>query len=90
MEIKEVTIDEVSLVNVILYKVRVNNVKIEALYDTTASISVMSHRFYNLLRNKPKLIKCNRSASEAGREHSSQLGNALSRCTLVIWCSGIG
>ena len=61
MVIKEVTIDEVHSVNVILYNVRVSNVKIEALCDTGASIIVMSHRFYNLLENNPKLIKCNRS-----------------------------
>ena len=46
MVIKEVTINEVRLVNVILYKGGVNNVKIEALYDAGAPISVISHRFY--------------------------------------------
>ena len=61
MVIKEIAIDEVSSANVILYKVRVNNVTIHALYDTGTSISVLSHKFYNLLENKPKLIKCNRS-----------------------------
>ena len=50
-----------------LFKVRVNNTKVEALYDTGASISVMSHQFFNKLENKPKLIKCNRSISGAGR-----------------------
>ena len=65
--IKEVTVDDISSANVILYKVRVNNVKIDALCDTGASIRVMSHMFYNLLENKPKLIKCNRSVSGAGR-----------------------
>ena len=47
--IKEVTVDKVSLDSAILYKVRVNNAKIEALYDTGVSINVMSHRFYNKL-----------------------------------------
>ena len=62
--IKEVAIDEVSAANVILYKVRVNNVKVEALYDTWTSISMMSHEFYNIL--KKKLIKGNRSVSGTG------------------------
>ena len=65
MVIKEVTIDEVSSANGILYKVRINNIEIEALYDTGVSISVMSQKFYNLLENKPKLITCNRSVSGA-------------------------
>ena len=65
--IKEVTTDKVSSDNVILYKVRVNNIKVEALYDRGASINMMSCKFYNLPGNKPKLIKCNRSVSGAGR-----------------------
>ena len=43
--------------NAILYKVRVNNTVVEALYDTGTSISVISHQFFNKLENKPKLIK---------------------------------
>ena len=45
----------------------VNNIKIETLYDTGASIHVMSCRCYIILENKPKLIKCNSSVSAAGR-----------------------
>ena len=52
--IKKVTIDKVSSANAILYKARVNNIKVGALYDTGAPISVMSGEFYNLLENKPK------------------------------------
>ena len=81
------------MINVILYKVRVNNLKIEALYDTGASISVMSHRFYNLLENKPNLIKCNRSVSGAGRGVlipvgecfiKMQIGNKVSRDRVIV------
>ena len=63
--IKDITIDEVYSDNAILYKVKVNNTKIEALYDTGASISVMSQWFFNKLKNVPKLIKCNRTMSGA-------------------------
>ena len=41
--IKEVTADKVSSDNTILYKGKVNNTAVEALYDTGASLSVMSH-----------------------------------------------
>ena len=63
----DITIDEVNSDNTILYKVIVNNTEIEALYDTGVSISVMSQQFFNKLKNKPKLIKCNRTISEAGK-----------------------
>ena len=52
--IKEVTADEASLGNVILYKVRVNNIQVDALYDTGVSISVMAKIFYGRLQNRPK------------------------------------
>ena len=41
----QVTIDEVSLHNVIMCKGRVNNMVADTLYDTDASISVMSKQF---------------------------------------------
>ena len=41
--IQEVTIDEVNLKNGILYKIKGNNVEVEALYDTGASIKVMAN-----------------------------------------------
>ena len=41
-EHREVTIDKVNLDNVILYRMKVSNLEVEALYDTGASISVMS------------------------------------------------
>ena len=66
MYIQQVTIDEVSSDNVILYKFRVNNREVETLYDTSASISVMSKRFFEKLQNKPRLLKSNRNISIAG------------------------
>ena len=66
--IKQVTIDEVSLDNIITYKVKVNKIEVDALYDTGASISVMSKWFFDKLWNKPKLIQCNRNISGAGGE----------------------
>ena len=68
--IKEVTIDEASSGNVILYKVRINNKQVNALYDTGASISVMAKHFCNKLQSKPKLAKCSRNISNPS-------GNAL-------------
>ena len=66
--IKEVRIDEASSDNVILYKVRINNTQVNALYDTGASISVMAKCFCNKLQNKPKLAKCSRNISNASGE----------------------
>ena len=48
--IQEVTIDEVNLENVILYKVKVNNIEVEALYDTGTSISVMAKCYFDGLQ----------------------------------------
>ena len=54
-------IDEASSGNVILYKVRINNKQVNALYDTGASIHVMAKHFYDKLQSKPKLAKCSRT-----------------------------
>ena len=75
--IKDITIDKVNSDTAILYKVKVNNTKIEALYDTGASISVMSHQFFNKLENKPKLIKCYRTISEVGRGILNPVGECF-------------
>ena len=64
--IKDITIDIVYSDNIVLCKVRVNNTKIEALYDTGTSVSIMSHQCFNTLENKLKLMKGNRYISGAG------------------------
>ena len=43
-------IDEASSANVILYKVRINNKQLNALYDAGASISVIAKDFYDKLQ----------------------------------------
>ena len=48
------------------YCIKLKNTGIEALYDTGASFSVMSQRYFNKLKSRPKLVKCNRTISEAG------------------------
>ena len=40
------------------YNVKVNDTKIEVLYDTDALFSVLQHRYFNKLEHKSKLIKC--------------------------------
>ena len=75
--IKEVTIDEASSGNVVLYKVRVNNLHVEALYDTGVSISVMAKHFYDRLPNKPKLIKCSRNISSASGKALIPIGECF-------------
>ena len=63
---QNIAIEEVNSENAILYKVKVNNIEEEALYDMGASISIMSKCFLDRFQNKPKLIKCHRNMSGAG------------------------
>ena len=52
----------------ILYKVRVNDQPATALFDTGASISLISTRFFDSLKHKLKILKCNRTLRGAGGE----------------------
>ena len=70
-------IDEINLANVILYKVKVNNLEVEALYETGMPISVMSKCFFDKLQNKPKLIGCNRGISGAAGEALVPVGECF-------------
>ena len=47
--IKELTIDEASSGNVILYKIIINNQQVIALYDTGVSFSVIANHLYDKL-----------------------------------------
>ena len=75
--IKEVTVDEASSGNVILYKVRINNLQVNALYDTGSSINVMAKHFYDRLQNKPKLAKCSRNISNASGKALTPVGECF-------------
>ena len=75
--IQDVPIDDVNLENVILYKVKVNNVEVKALYDTSMSISVMAKCFFDRLQNRPKLVRFNRSISGAGGEALIPVGECF-------------
>ena len=70
-------IDEASSGNVILYKVRINNKQVNALYDTGASISVMAKHFYDKLQKKPKLAKCSRNIFNASGEALRPVGKCF-------------
>ena len=52
----------------ILYRVRVNDQPATVMFDTGASMSVISARFFNCLKHKPKIIKCNRTLRGARGE----------------------
>ena len=60
-----------------MYKVKVNNLEIEALYDTGTSIIVMSKQFFDKLLHKPKLIGCSRRISGAGGEALVPVGECF-------------
>ena len=44
----------------ILYKVRVNDQSVTALFDTGSSMTVISTRLFDSVKHKPKILKCNR------------------------------
>ena len=52
----------------ILYEVRVNDQPAIALFNTTASMSVISTRCFNSLKHKPKILQCSRTLRGAARE----------------------
>ena len=52
----------------ILYKVRVNDQPVTALFNTGASMSVISTRLFDSLKHKPKILLCNRTLRGAGGE----------------------
>ena len=52
----------------ILYRGRVNDQPATVLFDTGASMCVISTRFLNSLKHKPKIIRCNRTLRGAGGE----------------------
>ena len=74
---QNVIIDDISSENAILYKVKINGVEVEALYDTGAPISVMSKYFLDKFQSKPKLIKCNRNISGMAGETLIPLGECF-------------
>ena len=54
--------------SLILYKVRVNDQPITALFNTGASMSVISTRLFDNLKHKPKVLQCSRTLRGAGGE----------------------
>ena len=59
-------IDEVFQGHIIMYKVTVNDMPVDTLYDIGASLSCMAKRFFDTLIMKTKLIPCNRSIAGTG------------------------
>ena len=69
LNIEEVHMNEVGdETNPILYKVKVNDQPAATLFDTGASMSVISTRFLDSLKHKPKTLQCNRTLRRAGGE----------------------
>ena len=52
--------------SLIPYRVRVNDQPATVLFDTGASMSDISTRFFDSLKHKPKIIKCSRALRGAG------------------------
>ena len=75
--ITQITTDDASSDNIILYRVSVSNLDMEVLYDNGASISVMSKRFFKKLQNKSRLIRSNRNISGVGGEALEPVGECF-------------
>ena len=54
--------------SLILYKVRVNDQPATTLFDTGASMTIISTRFFNSLKHRPKILQCSRTLRGAGGE----------------------
>ena len=54
-------VDKVCQGHIIKYKVIINDMPVDALYDTGMSMSCMAKRFFDTLAVKLKLIACNQS-----------------------------
>ena len=62
MEVKEIHVSEAKTEDSkpMLYKVKINSILADALFDTGAGMSIMSSKFFRSVVNKPKVFKCNR------------------------------
>ena len=69
LHIREVHVNEVGdNTSPILYRVRVSDQPTTALFDTVASMSVNSTRFFKILKHKLKIITCSRTLRGAEGE----------------------
>ena len=69
LHIQEVYVNEVSDdTSPIMYRVRVNDQVATALFNTGSSMSVISAKFFDSLKHKPKIITCSRTFRAAGGE----------------------
>ena len=66
--------DEVNTGTSVLYSLTINNTLVQGLFDTCASVSVMSKKFYNQIHHSPKLIICNTLVSSAGVDSLQPVG----------------
>ena len=83
--VQNVIVDEVNSEKAILYKVKVNGVEVEALYDMCVSFSVMSKCFLNRFQNKLKLLKHNRNISGAGGKVLVPSGECFIQLQIGNW-----
>ena len=70
----QVTIDEVCQGHIIKYKIIVNDMHVNTLYDTGMSMNCMAKRFFDTLPMKPKLMQCNRYIAGTGGKTLKPVG----------------
>ena len=70
-------LDEVSHGNIIKYKITVNNMPVNVLYDIGTLMSCMAKQFSDTLAIKPKLIPCDRYIAGEGGKTLRQVGECF-------------
>ena len=72
--IHKVQVDEVNAGTPVLYNLMIRNTPVQGSFDTGASMSIMSKKFYNQIQHRPKLIMCNRLLFSAGGDSLQPVG----------------
>ena len=73
----QVTVDKVCQGCVIKYKIMVNDVPVNMLYDTGTLMTSMAKWFFNTIPIKPKLVPCSRYIAGAGGETLRPVGKCF-------------
>ena len=73
----QVTVDEVCQGHIIKYRIIVNDMPVNVLYDTGTSMSCMAKQFFDTLPIKPKLVPCNRYIAGAGGKTLRPVGKCF-------------
>ena len=72
-----VQVDDINTGTPVLYNLTINNKPVQGLFDTVASMSIMSNKVYIQIHQKPKLSTCNRLVSSAEGDNLQPVGECF-------------